>query len=330
MRWHSPAFVSLAAAMLAGCGYQGGAPAARIDALSVQVTDLAAVERGSSIAIDFTIPTVTTENLKLKKEDLELRVGPWPGDLDEWVATSVRIPAQQIPLDKPVAHVEVPAAQFQGKTVAIAVNAHGPGGKTAGWSRFAIVPVVPPLGQPQDLEAADAPNGVALTWHAAAPEFRILRKLVAEPAFVEIGTAMRPQFADETIEYGKTYEYEVQAIEKTGETYAESELSGVTTIRPQDKFAPAVPAGLTAVPGARTIELVWQRNNREGFRRLPCLPQWPENCRGSHSAGIQRSGCAARREVSISGERCGYSREREREIGDRGSGASIMLPAEIP
>ncbi len=72
-------------------------------------------------------------------------------------------------------------------------------------------------------------------------------------------------YTDATIEYGKTYEYLVQAVEKTGNSYAESDLSDVKTIKPLDTFAPAVPAGLSAIPGARTIELKWDRNVEKDF-----------------------------------------------------------------
>jgi fibronectin type 3 domain-containing protein len=37
------------------------------------------------------------------------------------------------------------------------------------------------------------------------------------------------------------------------------------TFTPKDKFPPAVPIGLTAVPGTRTIELVWERNGERDF-----------------------------------------------------------------
>ena len=72
-------------------------------------------------------------------------------------------------------------------------------------------------------------------------------------------------YADGTIEYGKTYQYQVISVEKTGNTYAQSELSETATIKPKDSFAPAVPAGLSAIPGSRSIDLVWDRNTEKDF-----------------------------------------------------------------
>jgi fibronectin type 3 domain-containing protein len=39
----------------------------------------------------------------------------------------------------------------------------------------------------------------------------------------------------------------------------------VKTIKPKDNFPPATPTGVTAVPGTRSIELVWNRNTEKDF-----------------------------------------------------------------
>jgi fibronectin type 3 domain-containing protein len=57
----------------------------------------------------------------------------------------------------------------------------------------------------------------------------------------------------------------VQSIDKAGTAYAESELSDPKSFVPMDKFPPAVPTGLSAVPGSRSIELVWERNTEKDF-----------------------------------------------------------------
>ena len=130
---------------------------------------------------------------------------------------------------------------------------------------FAIVQVVPALPTPEALTSSDVPDAVQLEWHAAAPEFRVFRKLVADANWTLLGTSTKPSYTDNMIDYDKTYEYMIQSIEKTTPGYAESDLSDVTTIKPMDKFPPAVPVGVTAVPGTRTIELVWNRNTEKDF-----------------------------------------------------------------
>lgn len=228
------------------------------------VTDLAAVQRGSKLIIKFTIPRTTTEDLPLRgNEDVELRVGPEADSQADWVKTSDR---ERVRAAGDEAQVEVPAAKWYNKTVDIAVNVHGPTGHSLGWSRFVTVPVVPALPKPESLVASNAPDAVHLEWHAGAPEFRIFRKLPDQTDWgPEIGTSKQPSYTDSTIEYGKSYDYMVQSIEKNGATYTESELSEPISFKPIDKFPPAVPTGLSAVPGSRSIELVWERNTEKDF-----------------------------------------------------------------
>ncbi len=251
---------------LTGCGYIGDTQPPALNRPEL-VRDLAAVERGSNIVIQFTIPKVTTEGLTIKNEkdrDIELRVGPPPDpfNLQTWERTSDRIPVAQ---NKPVAHVEVPASKYYNKTVDIAVNVQGPGGRTMGWSMFVILPVVPALPTPENLTPSDTPDAIHLEWRAMAPEFRIFRKLPADVNWMQIATSTTPSYTDGMIDYGKTYQYMLQSVRKIDSTYAESELSDVKTFTPTDKFPPAVPAGVSAVPGTRSIELVWNRSTEKDF-----------------------------------------------------------------
>jgi fibronectin type 3 domain-containing protein len=147
-----------------------------------------------------------------------------------------------------------------GKVEVVAARVRGPEGRNVGWSNTQDLTLVPPLPVPAGLDAKDAPDAVHLEWHAAASQFRVFRKSSDEPDWKQIATVDKPLYVDSGIEYGKTYEYQVQSIEKSGDKYAESEASKAITFKPADKFPPAVPVGLTVVPGTRSIELVWERN----------------------------------------------------------------------
>jgi hypothetical protein len=258
--------MALLIGVLAGCGYVGN-PLPPALMRPMRVSDLAAVQRGSNIIVQFTIPKLTTEGMPISgHQDIELRIGvpPSPFNMETWLRTSERVP--DFPQDSPIARVPIPAEKYYGQTVDIAVNMHGPKGQNVGWSAFQIVPVVQALQKPGGLKLSDAPDSVHLEWLGAAPDFRIFRKLVASPNWEQIGTSPKNSYNDATIEYGKTYEYFVQADEKTGpSTFSESDLSDVATIKPTDTFPPAVPSNLTAIPGARTIELVWDRNQEKDF-----------------------------------------------------------------
>ena len=256
----SQAFLLLPAVVMAGCGYIGE-PLPPALKRPVRVADLTAVERGSKILIQFTIPKVTTEGLPVVDPEIELRMGTVGETFqpDRWD----RITA--VSQEKGIAKAEVPASTYEGKSLAVGVNVHGPGGKTLGWSNLVSLTVVPALETPQELAAEDGPDSIVLAWRGAAPAFRVFRKTVASPDWVRIGTSDKPAYDDTTIDYGQTYQYYVQGEQKAGEGYAESEESDVKTFKPVDKFPPAVPAGLTVVPGTRSMELVWDRNAEKDF-----------------------------------------------------------------
>lgn len=210
--------------------------------IPARVTDLTAIERGAKIIVQFSLPGYSTEGLLLKKIGrAELRVANGGEKLFE------------LPVDQPAVRYEFPAAEWIGKYVTLAVRVMGANGRDAGWSNSVALSVITPLATPAALDAKAVPAGVQLTWRGAGARFRIFRRAEGEPALLT--TTDRHDFIDTTSEYAKTYYYSAQALGK-----AESEVSPEIEITPVDRFPPAVPAGLTAVPSAASIELLWERN----------------------------------------------------------------------
>lgn len=254
----------LAASLLAGCGYAGDPLPPALNR-PTRVSDLSALERGAKIYVGFAMPSRTTEDLPLKgTPDIELRVGAIGDRFVEadWVRDSDRIAVSLIKVEDGRAAVEIPAEKYYGKTVAIGVKMHGPQGREVGWSNLEVVNIVPALPKPEGLIAKDISGGVGLEWHVSHPaaEFRVFRRLKDEKEWALVGTADKTSWADTTIDFGREYEYFVQAGEKTAEKYAESELSEIIAFKPVDRFAPEPPVGLAAIPGTKTIELVWDRS----------------------------------------------------------------------
>jgi hypothetical protein len=174
--------------------------------------------------------------------------------------------------------IDVDVSKYSGKTVMIGVLVHGPGGRNNGWSKMVSLDVAPVLPAPRDLKATDARNAVHLQWTGSAPGFSIFRREMPMPAasaneadedWVQIGDSTQASFDDQTVEYGKTWQYYVKAVRQTGDSHQESDPSPTFTFTPKDVFPPAAPTGLAAISGARSIELVWDRvpdNDLAGYR----------------------------------------------------------------
>jgi hypothetical protein len=255
-------FAPAACALLAGCGYVGEPlpPALNI---ATPIADLRAIEYGDHILIDFTIPAMTTEGLPLPRiERVDLRIGATvtPFDINRWSAGAQEIPVQR---NEPgAAQAQTSASAWIGKDVAIGVRIVNRKGRASEWSNLASVHVVAPVPKPLAVKAAPDPQGVQLSWSSPAAHFRIYRRAPDQQAPSLLGTSDQAAYLDKTAEYGKVYEYLVQAVENG----AESEVSSATSIPFRDIFPPQAPAGLNGIAGIGAIELVWERNTEPDLR----------------------------------------------------------------
>jgi hypothetical protein len=268
--------------LLTGCGYIGE-PLPPLMHIPARVTDLAAVQRGSNLIVQFAVPTVTTESTLIKQAvRLDLRIGPISGTTfnpDAWAAGAKAVGGAV--LENGRARYQIPASEWIGKEVQIAVKVVGANGRDAGWSNNVAVTVAPAPDQPLDLVAVSDPKGVHLSWHAAGNAFLVFRRgpeELREKDSAVVGNSDKPEYTDATAEFGKTYRYVVQSVAKAGKGQVESDLSSEKEITPVDTFPPAVPVGLTAVPSTASIELVWERNAEPtlaGYRIYRALGSGP-------------------------------------------------------
>ncbi|HEX5228308.1 MAG TPA: hypothetical protein VFW44_11385, partial [Bryobacteraceae bacterium] len=247
------------ALIFTGCGSIGEPlyPALHIP---TPVTDLAIVEQGQNLDFRFTVPQLTTEGLPVKDIGMvDLRVGPSPPNgwnVDEWAAGATSVPVPTPAGPGPV-QAKLPATKFIGSEVVAAVRITNANGKDAGWSTPKTLHVETPLADPTNFHVAADPKGVALTWSASSPsqfgpsQFRIFRKTEQQTQPVLLATANAPNYIDISAEFGKTYQYSIQAVRES----IESDIVGPQTITPVDKFPPAVPTGLTVSAGIGTLEL---------------------------------------------------------------------------
>lgn len=253
--------LSLLLLLWSGCGYIGE-PLPPLLNIPGRGENLAAVQRGATIIVHVTLPTLTTEGVVIKQNvRLDLRIGPKPAGsykIETWAAAAKAVGGASVA--NGLAEYHIPSAEWTGKQVLLAIRIVGANGRDAGWSTPTELTVVPPPEQPRDLTGEAVPQGVRLTWHAAAANFAILRRGADEQGYSEVGRSPRPEYIDTTVEFGKPYRYLVQSIAKAGAGEAQSELSAEFAITPLDTFPAAPPAGLTAVPSTASVELAWERS----------------------------------------------------------------------
>jgi hypothetical protein len=239
-------------ALLAGCGYIGDPkpPSLRIPE---KIADLAAFQRGDKLVVGFTAPSATTDEATLRVlDEIDLRCGP---SGPQWEQHARRI---EVSTTKPgPVHVESPAHDWIGQTVELRVRASGRPGRMGAWSNAIRLDVIPPLELPLVKVEAVA-EGVRLTWNGpTGAQYRVYRIAPLEQNPSLLATAKTPEYTDTQTQYGKAYQYSIEAFVPSGDSEARSEVSQTVSITPEDHFPPAVPAGLAALAGVSAVELSW-------------------------------------------------------------------------
>ena len=262
-------FLAAAAALfLAGCGYVGD-PQPPLANIPPQVNDLAAVQRGGHIIVQFTVPALTTEGHPIPPPlKLDLRAGTADQfEPNQWAAGARQIPPGAVA--NGIARYEIQAGDWTGKEVIFGVRAVAGNGKQSGWSNFVVVPVVTPPEKPAGIAPAVTREGVRLTWQGRSAGFRVFRK-TGDGDYAPVANVQEGQWTDTATEFGKRYTYLVQAIVKLdNRKEAESDLSDEASIVPRDIFPPAAPQGVQGSSAPNSIELNWARNTEEdmgGYR----------------------------------------------------------------
>ncbi len=251
--------------MLVGCGYVGPVlPPSPL--IPNGITDLSVLERGDRLWITFNVPARTTDQVAIKKfSEIDLRIGPkaTPFDLVSWTATAKQYPVNLPPPNDPddpqpaLISAQLPASEWQGKHVVVAVRTAVKDDRYSPWSNQVTLDVVAPLESPV-AKAESTAQGIALSWPAqhAGITYRIYRQSPTDKQSIETGITEQPHFVDTSAQPDIEYRYTVVALE----ALAESLPSAVVTRTLVDTFAPSVPAGVTALPAPDSIEVSWQRS----------------------------------------------------------------------
>ncbi len=246
-------------ALLAGCGYVGPPLPPALN-MPQPIADLHVAQIGDKIIVGFTPPSLTTEDLPVTElRGITLYVGPGEAEFarDRWAATAQRF---QIAVTRN--EFEIPASEWVGQQVILSVRTTGRTGRESDWSNYSYLTVAAPLAKPGAITFTPMPDAVALKWTGNAPRYRVLRSVLSEatPKLEPIGETEAREYVDQATAYGTRYQYVILGLAGPDQQSLPSEPAVIT---PTDVFAPAMPAGLSAVAGGRTIDLSWSRNTED-------------------------------------------------------------------
>jgi hypothetical protein len=257
-------------------------------------SDLRATRKGDRVILTWTAPSVTTDRQMVRS------LGPTRicrGSATQLTQCGVPVgeaAAQPRPSTSKLkvagTYTDSLPTQLQSDNpsgfMTYAIEVVNAGGRSAGLSNQARVPLVRTLAPPQDFAARVMGQGVLLSWTSDLPHadsaqtgsaqavhyvYRVYRRL--EGSHVPILAGEIPaggerslSLTDSAIEWEKTYEYRAETVtvipqENKPEVQVEGDDTPEIKVFADDVFPPAVPSGLQAVssgPGQKTfIDLVW-------------------------------------------------------------------------
>jgi hypothetical protein len=259
------------ALLLQSCGYVGDPlpPALHIP---LPVADLQATQEADTLVIRFTLPERTTEDLPVSEvPEIDLRAAVWENrDWDEtaWEREATRL--STLPPRNGSVQSASPADPWAGKRILLRVRVAGKLRRFSAWSEPLALRVVNRLANLREFAVTATAEGVQLSWIEPTPvpgmKTEVFRSTGEPGEYTLLDAAEKSPWVDQGAQFGETYSYRIrQRLEGDERNYAGPFLEPVS-ITPVDRFAPAVPADVTAVAGAAGVELSWTRNLEADFR----------------------------------------------------------------
>jgi hypothetical protein len=255
---------------------------------------LVAERRGSSVDISLLVPAANTDGTKpadLDRVDVYGFTGAASAAPEEIYKRGARIGTVLVnpPADPDESAEEqkqrrpvVPRGLDQGASARLKEDLTGPGLEPGMARSYVGVPVNKrgrrgPLSKPAAVPLVQSPpppskpvvqydeTAITVKWSplAVASESKdTLEYRVYEPTKPDAPLTDRPlseaQFVDKRIEWGAERCYAVRAVKTVEALHVESDLSPSACVKLADTFAPAAPAGLTAVAAQGAISLLWE------------------------------------------------------------------------
>jgi len=281
--------------MLTACGVPGPPRPPSLE-LPQPVADLRALRKGDTVSLAWTVPTETTDRLRVKQlgmtrilrsADQSLSgcadpVGtvpppPLPPGSKRSNRRAQTVKAEQTYADQLPASVlrPDPAAEIRYAICVLNLNA-----RTAGPSNQVAVPAVPAPPPPSDFRAQVTAGGIQLSWtgnpeSTAIPGLRHVYRVYRrgegtnhDILVAELLSSGLPSYvvSDQSFEWEKTYSYRATVatlihVQGREETEFEGSDTPAQNVFAHDIFPPSVPSGLQAAFAnegqQRFIDLVW-------------------------------------------------------------------------
>lgn len=261
--------------LLAGCGVPGE-PLPPLLEIPAAVPDLVAGQVGAHLILRFTKPQLTTESTLIRLLDrIEIHGAFLPSDapsesFHEQERLLATLTPAQIPDGAGVINYDLPLEDFQrGMKAVFAVKAITQRGKDSGFSNLAAVEIADLPEPPADLRVTLSETAVGLAWSPAgrsafggpapaADGYEVYRSdsSTFAPARL-LATAETPSYEDKTFQFGVSYVYSVRAFARRGDSTARTPESNRVELAAVDRFAPAAPQNLRAIPVPGAVELAW-------------------------------------------------------------------------
>jgi hypothetical protein len=155
----------------------------------------------------------------------------------------------------------IPATADDASTSRYAVRVLDPRGRPSTWVAAPDLVLLPLVAPPTQLRAEPTAAGVRLRW-VGESEFGInlyRRELAGEPSLAPLNlSAIRSgEYLDDSVEFGKSYSYEVRVRLAEGLPRREGESSLAAIVAAIDTFAPLAPERLVAIQEGLGVRLFW-------------------------------------------------------------------------
>jgi hypothetical protein len=170
--------------------------------------------------------------------------------------------------DRLVIRVPAPAPATPAMATTFAIKTVATGGDASAFSNLATAAAAPAPEPPAGLATTPRPNGVEVSWSAATPApqaYRVYRRSAQARGYGEAlhqSPASESTYLDASAKLGERYVYTVAAV-ATEAPLVLSPLSAESEVDYQDRFPPAAPAGLVALPEGTQVRLRWNAAEAE-------------------------------------------------------------------